>query len=76
MSELTAVAGIASWLISRAEILPSLAEEYAAKFAAANITTIDELQAKGTVPHNSDDIRSLLSSNSLQWPRIMTSCSH
>lgn len=44
---------LASWLVSRAEILPSLAEEYASKFTAANITSIDELQAKGTVFMNS-----------------------
>ena len=53
MSELTAFEDLASWLVSRAEILPSLAEEYASKFTAANITSIDELQAKGTVFMNS-----------------------
>lgn len=47
MIELAAVAEIASWLVKKTEILPSLAEEYASKFAAGNITTLDELQAKG-----------------------------
>ena len=72
MSELTAVATLTSWLVSRAEILPSLAEEYASKFAAANIGTVDELQAKGT---QLNKLMLLLSSKYHQSQRTTTSCS-
>ena len=60
---------LASWLVSRAEILPSLAEEYASKFTAANISSIDELQAKGIYK-----LETLLALNSSQWPKTMIFC--